>query len=127
MKYFVLKPRGTDIYARASRRAMLVYAEMIEEENQDFAQDLRDWVGTENAQAVSDKTREKGCKCQTCEYEHKAWHEDKYVAAYREHILKIIEEELVRCSRERDSLYDAYAAGRSATCHELIRRIKGEA
>jgi hypothetical protein len=32
MKYFVLKPRGDNIYAQASRRAMLEYARIIEED-----------------------------------------------------------------------------------------------
>ena len=29
MKYFVLKPKGTDVYALASRRAIAMYAETI--------------------------------------------------------------------------------------------------
>jgi hypothetical protein len=44
MKYFVLKPGGNDIYAKASRAAMLLYAEKIETENKQFAYDIRDWV-----------------------------------------------------------------------------------
>ena len=34
MKYFILKPRGNNIYAKASRQAMLEYAEVIEPINQ---------------------------------------------------------------------------------------------
>ena len=44
MKYFVLKPEGNDIYALASRRAMAMYAETIEKENEVFANDLRKWI-----------------------------------------------------------------------------------
>ena len=44
MKYFVLKPGGDDEYAAASRAAMLRYAQFIEQENGDFAVDLREWV-----------------------------------------------------------------------------------
>ena len=47
MKYFVLKPSGTDIFAAASRRAMSAYADTIAEENPEFARDIREWVGRE--------------------------------------------------------------------------------
>jgi len=47
MKYFVLKPKGTDVYARASRCAMLRYADEIMEDNRDFALDLVKWVTDE--------------------------------------------------------------------------------
>jgi len=53
MKYFVLKPKGTDIYARASRAAMLAYASMMgrKEGNQELANDLHDWVERERKDA----------------------------------------------------------------------------
>jgi hypothetical protein len=54
MKYFVLKPRGTDVYARASRRAMRTYASLILEENEKFADELRAWADREFEQAVKD-------------------------------------------------------------------------
>ena len=54
MKYFVLKPRGKDIYARASRRAMRAYAALIESANEQFANELRAWADVEFGNAVSD-------------------------------------------------------------------------
>jgi hypothetical protein len=48
MKYFVLKPKGTDIYAYASRMAMRTYANIIIEENPELANDLLDWAYKEN-------------------------------------------------------------------------------
>lgn len=47
MKYFVLKPRGSDSYAAASRAALLAYASGIEGENPELAADLRDWAARE--------------------------------------------------------------------------------
>ncbi|MCK5602978.1 hypothetical protein KAR91_13935 [Candidatus Pacearchaeota archaeon] len=47
MKYFVLKPRAktpTDLYAYASQKAMLTYAELIECEDEDLAKSLREWA-----------------------------------------------------------------------------------
>lgn len=44
MKYFVLKPKGDDVYARASRNAMGVYAATIREANFDLAEELEAWV-----------------------------------------------------------------------------------
>lgn len=44
MKYFVLKPRGSDPYAYASRAALVAYAEAIRSENSELARDLREWV-----------------------------------------------------------------------------------
>ena len=47
LKYFVLKPHGDDVYAKASRDAMLAYAETIKDDNQLLADDLREWVRKE--------------------------------------------------------------------------------
>ena len=47
MKYFVLKPRGDDAYAKASRAAMRKYALMIREENPDLSDELREWADRE--------------------------------------------------------------------------------
>jgi hypothetical protein len=47
MKYFVLKPNGNDAYAEASRAAMEVYADIIEDENPTMADNLRDWIDKE--------------------------------------------------------------------------------
>ena len=44
MKYFVLKPRGDDEYAFASRMAMQTYASHIEQENPELCQELHEWV-----------------------------------------------------------------------------------
>lgn len=51
MKYFVLKPKGDDIYAKASRKAMRSYATMVEPENPTLAKQLRDWADDEMAEA----------------------------------------------------------------------------
>lgn len=47
LKYFVLKPKGIDAYAEASREAMLCYAENIENHNPQLAKELRKWVKKE--------------------------------------------------------------------------------
>lgn len=47
LKYFVLKPSGDDIYAKASRQAMEAYADVIEKENPEMAINLRHWVDAE--------------------------------------------------------------------------------
>ncbi len=44
LKYFVLKPKGSDIYAKASRNAMLDYARTIEVANPNFAEEIRSWA-----------------------------------------------------------------------------------
>lgn len=53
MKYFVLKPKGTDAYAHASRTAMQTYADLIHFENPQLATALRRWAQRE--QALRDK------------------------------------------------------------------------
>ena len=52
MKYFVLKPRGDDVYAKASRRAMLAYAAVIGPDNPLFSQELRDWALAERLRVI---------------------------------------------------------------------------
>ncbi|GAI86312.1 unnamed protein product [marine sediment metagenome] len=47
MKYFVLKPSGDDRYAVASRKAMRAYALHIQNENEELANDLREWADNE--------------------------------------------------------------------------------
>lgn len=47
MKYFVLKPRGKDAYAAASRLAMLTYADAVADTNKALAAELREWVANE--------------------------------------------------------------------------------
>lgn len=47
MKYFVLKPEGNGSHSRASRAAMLVYANIISHVDSQLATDLRTWVADE--------------------------------------------------------------------------------
>lgn len=56
MKYFVLKPAGTDAYAMASRRAMRAYAATIEATNPQLSFALHDWVDAE-MRLAEDKLR----------------------------------------------------------------------
>jgi len=52
LKYFVLKPKGNDIYAVASRRAMEAYAYCIENKNPQLAKDLRKWTQREMSNKI---------------------------------------------------------------------------
>ena len=51
MKYFVLKPKGSDPFASASRAAMLRYADMIKPHDPNLAEDLYQWALREAADA----------------------------------------------------------------------------
>lgn len=51
IKYFTLKPKGNDPYAKASRKAMRAYALGIESENPELAEDLRQWADRETFNA----------------------------------------------------------------------------
>ena len=51
MKYFVLKPRGIDEYAAASRRAMRIYASHICGINPVLCGNLREWADREQEAA----------------------------------------------------------------------------
>ncbi len=53
MKYFVLKPAGDDVYAKASRMGMRKYAEAIESENPQLAKQLREWTDAEHAESYA--------------------------------------------------------------------------
>lgn len=58
MKYFVLKPKGDDLYACASRRAMRQYALTIRRANPQFAHDLlawadAEWMATDNGKRLA--------------------------------------------------------------------------
>jgi len=44
MRYFILKPKGTDEYAQASRAALRAYAKSISEENPALVTDLWNWA-----------------------------------------------------------------------------------
>jgi hypothetical protein len=54
MKYFVLKPKGKDIYAAASRQAMEAYAQLlyITNTNPELAKELTEWAERENVEAL---------------------------------------------------------------------------
>lgn len=47
MKYFVLNPTKRDRYGKASRQAMMAYAEAIKNYNPTLAKDLVEWVHRE--------------------------------------------------------------------------------
>ena len=49
MKYFVLKPKGDDVYAWASRVAMRAYAEEIAKENPELSDELIAWANAETS------------------------------------------------------------------------------
>ena len=51
MKYFVLKPAGDDLLAKASRAAMFQYARFIKEDEPEFSNQVRQWAERENAAA----------------------------------------------------------------------------
>lgn len=51
MKYFVLKPKGNDAYANASRKAIIAYAKAIDDVNPKLKQELIVWVQDEILEA----------------------------------------------------------------------------
>jgi len=56
IKYFVLKPKSKttdDVYAKASRKAILTYANEIIQIDEKFANDLIKWVAEEETKAVN--------------------------------------------------------------------------
>lgn len=53
LKYFVLKPQGSSTHARASRKALLAYAKVIEQENATLAKDLYAWERREAAASIA--------------------------------------------------------------------------
>ena len=60
MKYFVLKPSGTDIYAMASREAMLAYAGVVRHEDEALADRIEQWVSIEQWDAGRSHIKEGG-------------------------------------------------------------------
>lgn len=48
MKYFVLKPRGCDNHAAASRAAMRAYAEALLGADPKLSRELREWADRES-------------------------------------------------------------------------------
>lgn len=55
MKYFVLKPHGTDAYAKASRSAMHRYARMIQAENPQLAEEVSEWAEREGIDVLAEQ------------------------------------------------------------------------
>lgn len=51
LKYFVLKPKGADWHAEASRAGMIAYAEIARRHNPVFADELLDWAKKEQSEA----------------------------------------------------------------------------
>ena len=56
-KYFVVKPKGSDTQAKASRAALLAYAGAVKEENPALYQDLMYWVRHETSEALAELLR----------------------------------------------------------------------
>jgi len=56
LKYFVLKPGGDNVYAEASRKAMLEYAKHIDSTDKKFSNDLRKMVAMYTPLVKVDKT-----------------------------------------------------------------------
>ena len=55
MKYFVLKPKGCDLAARASRNALRAYANTMRSEGEkEFAYQLIEWVEKEDIAGLDD-------------------------------------------------------------------------
>ncbi len=49
LKYFVLKPKGNNIYAEASRIAIQAYAYHVWDEDPELREGLLEWVRNETA------------------------------------------------------------------------------
>lgn len=60
MRYFILKPKGDNVYAEASRQAMLAYAEYISHVNPDFACELASWAEDEQTAVDNEYRLQKG-------------------------------------------------------------------
>jgi hypothetical protein len=58
MKYFVLKPRGSDPYAEASRAAMLSYSGSIRGFDPELAGDLYSWADAEERRDADERVEE---------------------------------------------------------------------
>jgi hypothetical protein len=62
MKYFVLKPKGKDVYAKASRMAMLEYAKVIQDENRRLYDELQEWAVREHLETLERGTDKPECR-----------------------------------------------------------------
>lgn len=54
MKYFVLKPKGNNKYAAASRYAMKAYAKKIIDSDPELAEELVNWANKETLNVTGD-------------------------------------------------------------------------
>jgi hypothetical protein len=54
-KYFVLEPKGNSQYAKASREALISYANSIEEFDSSLSDSLKSWVDNEEHQSQIQK------------------------------------------------------------------------
>lgn len=69
MRYFVLKPKGNDRYAEASRKAMRAYATHIESVNREMAIQLRQWADSEHTKVLMEEDSDEGLKdCTNIKY-----------------------------------------------------------
>ena len=66
MRYFVLKPKGDDVHAIASRNAMRAYANYIHFSNPKLASDLEAWADRETAATIEGKITNEPCNCEQC-------------------------------------------------------------
>lgn len=57
-KYFVMKPGGDTVYARAARTAMRVFAAEIEQDNMKLAGDIKQWCYEEERKLISGGSNE---------------------------------------------------------------------
>lgn len=58
LKYFVLKPGGTNDYARASRTAMRVFATEIEQSDPRLSAQVKQWAYDEERKIVTEGKHE---------------------------------------------------------------------
>ena len=56
MKYFVLRPKGNNPFARASRAAMRTYASAIREDNRQLSDELHAWADAETCHSAEEPT-----------------------------------------------------------------------
>lgn len=60
LKYFVLKPKGLDIHAMASRAALKTYAMILQAEDPKMALEMRNWANNEMEIANAQREKSEG-------------------------------------------------------------------
>lgn len=58
MKYFVLNPNKRDIYGEASRRAIAIYSETINDKNKKLSRDLLAWMCTIDHEILDERIKQ---------------------------------------------------------------------